>query len=158
MKRRFTLDDLQKKGFSINADTGGITAKPNSQIIKEQKAGTLYVLNVVPFPKPRMTRSDKWNKRPVVIRYRESCDALRNEAGLKGFILPDSGFHVTFYMPIPKTHLKRELELKPHQVKPDCDNMLKALFDALSKNDQTVWDCRVTKLYSSIPRIEIRIL
>lgn len=46
---------------------------------------------ILPVPKPRMTQRDVWQKRPVVLRYRKFCDAVRN-AGL----LPESDSIVVF--------------------------------------------------------------
>ncbi|MCP6014317.1 RusA family crossover junction endodeoxyribonuclease [Klebsiella pneumoniae] len=37
---------------------------------------------------------------------------------------------------------------RPHQSKPDCDNMLKALMDALYEDDSHVWDCRITQIWA----------
>ncbi|OAT14605.1 endodeoxyribonuclease [Buttiauxella gaviniae ATCC 51604] len=45
---------------------------------------------------------------------------------------------------------------KPHQSKPDCDNMLKALMDALFDDDSSIWDCRITKVWGEKGQIIIR--
>ncbi|GAG23977.1 unnamed protein product, partial [marine sediment metagenome] len=34
-------------------------------------------VKVTPNTKPRMTKRDKWKKRPCVIKYRKFCDELR---------------------------------------------------------------------------------
>jgi hypothetical protein len=58
---------------------------------------------IVPMGKPRMTRADKWKKRPEVMRYRAFCDEVR----LRGVALPESGAHVTFVLPMPASWSKR---------------------------------------------------
>ena len=76
--------------------------------------------------KPRMTRADKWKKRPEILRYRAFCDEVR----LQGVELPESGSHVTFILPMPASWNKKkraELNGKPHQAKPDFDNMMKRM-------------------------------
>ena len=86
----------------------------------------MKVYDITPMGKPRMTRADKWKKRPEVLRYRAFCDEVR----LQGVDLPESGSHVTFILPMPASWSKKkraELNGKPHQAKPDFDNMMKAL-------------------------------
>lgn len=101
---------------------------------------------VTPFGKPRMTRSDKWKQRPPVLRYRLFCDEVR----LHNIKLPESGAHVTFILPMPASWSKKkraEMDGKPHQQKPDFDNLMKALMDALFDDDSHIWDARVSKIW-----------
>ncbi|MNJ68120.1 Endodeoxyribonuclease RusA [compost metagenome] len=44
---------------------------------------------------------------------------------------------------------------KPHQQKPDADNLLKALMDAIYNEDCSVWDVRVTKRWGDTGEITI---
>ncbi|MGP0674847.1 RusA family crossover junction endodeoxyribonuclease, partial [Citrobacter freundii] len=44
---------------------------------------------------------------------------------------------------------------KPHQTKPDFDNMMKALMDAIYEDDAHIWDSRVTKLWGERGQIII---
>ena len=86
---------------------------------------------------------------------------------------------VTFYMKAPQNVSKRPSErakykakqlyskyisrLLWHVKKPDLDNLIKSLFDSISKSeivwsdDNIVCDLRAKKLYSPNPRIEIEI-
>ncbi|MGM8949042.1 RusA family crossover junction endodeoxyribonuclease [Enterobacter asburiae] len=115
----------------------------------------MKIYDVTPIGKPRMTRADKWKTRPAVMHYRAFCD----EARLRKIYLPESGAHITFVMPMPPSWSKKRREQfngKPHQSKPDCDNMLKALMDALFDDDARVWDCRITKLWGEKGQIIIR--
>nr|WP_236946456.1 RusA family crossover junction endodeoxyribonuclease [Kosakonia radicincitans] len=101
-----------------------------------------------------MTRSDKWKKRPEVMRYRAFCDEVR----ICGVVLPVAGAYVTFILPMPASWSKKkraEMNGKPHQVKPDKDNLEKALLDALFENDAHIWDSRVTKLWGESGQIII---
>lgn len=44
---------------------------------------------------------------------------------------------------------------KPHQQKPDKDNLEKALLDAIFDDDSRVWDGRVTKVWGEVGQIKI---
>jgi len=115
----------------------------------------MKIYNVVPMGKPRMTRADKWKKRPEVLRYRAFCDHVR----LLGVKLPEANSHITFIPPLPKSWSKKkraEMNGKPHQSKPDKDNLEKALLDALFEDDAHIWDSRVTKLWGEVRQIIIR--
>ncbi|MGQ0329406.1 RusA family crossover junction endodeoxyribonuclease [Citrobacter portucalensis] len=109
---------------------------------------------ITPVGKPRMTCADKWKKRPEVLRYRAFCDEVR----LQGIELPESDAHVTFILPMPASWSKKkraDFNGKPHQIKPDFDNMMKALMDAIYENDAHIWDARVSKLWGETGRIII---
>lgn len=108
---------------------------------------TVITLPITPIGKPRMTRRDQWMKRPCVIRYRTYCDQVR-AAWPSGISFPVGGALVEFQMPMPASwsRAKRdERRGQPHEQKPDLDNLLKALLDALHDDDSGVWDVRITK-------------
>ncbi|MDY4380363.1 RusA family crossover junction endodeoxyribonuclease [Pectobacterium brasiliense] len=110
--------------------------------------------NITPLGKPRMTQRDKWQKRPPVLRYRAFCDEVR----LNKITLPESGWHVTFVLPMPPSWSKKkraEMNGKPHQQKPDKDNLEKALLDAIFDDDSRVWDGRVSKVWGESGQIII---
>lgn len=103
--------------------------------------------NINPCPKPRMTRADKWKQRPVVMKYRAFKDRVR-ELNIK---LPLSKSHVIFYIAMPKSWSEKKkaiMSLTPHQNRPDLDNYLKGLFDAVYSEDSHIWDVRATKLWA----------
>ena len=63
-------------------------------------------------------------------------------------IIPDSGSHITFILPMPESWSKKKkdrMRFKPHQQKPDKDNLEKGLLDAIFEEDCRVWDSRVSK-------------
>ena len=43
-----------------------------------------------------------------------------------------------------------------HEDKPDLDNLLKALGDALYDNDSCIWDVRITKIWGYEGKIVIK--
>ena len=105
--------------------------------------------------KPRMTRADKWKKRPEVMRYRAFCDEVR----LHSVNLPESAFHVTFVIPMPQSWSKKkrqQFDGQPHQSKPDMDNLMKALMDAIYEDDAHIWDGRITKRWGETGKIIIQ--
>ncbi|MCL2093296.1 MAG: RusA family crossover junction endodeoxyribonuclease [Treponema sp.] len=58
-----------------------------------------------------------------------------------------------FYFPMPKKYGKRFKEGLPHIVKPDSDNLLKAVMDCMTqarvwRDDSIVFDSRATKWYT----------
>jgi Holliday junction resolvase RusA-like endonuclease len=111
------------------------------------------VYRITPVPQPRMVRSDKWAKRPRVLRY----FAFRDECKLKRVELPEN-YHVVFVMPMPKSWSAKKCEQMnglPHRNKPDKDNLEKALLDAIYRDDSQVWDGRVTKIWGYEGRIYI---
>lgn len=102
---------------------------------------------ITPVPKPRMTQRDKWAKRPAVVRYFNFCDEVR----ALGCELPEHSAHVIFHMPMPKSWSKKKkakMNGKPHQQRPDWDNLIKALQDAVMKEDSSVWNCQVSKFWA----------
>lgn len=93
---------------------------------------------ITPVPKPRMTQRDKWQKRPAVLRYRDFCDRVREH----DIELSDQGCSIKFLMPMPKSWSQKKrdyMDGQPHQQKPDLDNLLKSLFDAVHKEDCGIW-------------------
>lgn len=110
---------------------------------------------IIPCPKPRMTRSDKWNRRAPVLRYRAFCDEVR----LYKVQLPAAGAHVVFVIPMPSSWSAKKRQAmngKPHQQKPDKDNLEKALLDALFDDDSHIWDSRVSKIWGEEGAIVIQ--
>lgn len=109
-----------------------------------------------PMGAPRQTRADKWLRRPCVLRYREFRDAIK--AGTKGIMTKPHGMVVIAYLPIPKSikGAKRAAMLgQPHRVKPDADNIYKAVSDAIIPDDQRIHAQACFKYWAEEPRIEI---
>lgn len=114
----------------------------------------MQIFNITPMGKPRQTRADKWKQRDVVLRYRAFCDEVR----LKKVTMPEAGSHITFILPMPASWSQKKraaMNGKAHQQKPDVDNMIKALMDALYADDAHIWDLRITKLWGVTGQILI---
>ena len=93
---------------------------------------------ITPVPKPRQTQSDRWKKRPCVVRYREYKDQI-NELGID---VPGTGSRMIFVMPMPKSwsnKKKAQMLGQPHKQKPDTDNMIKAVLDSVHKEDSQIY-------------------
>lgn len=111
---------------------------------------------------PRMTQSDKWNRRPVVTRYYKYQEEVRK--ALPGYELPVV-LAIDFYIPFPKSYPnKKRTELlgKYHDQKPDSDNLAKGFMDAFRKDDdgnkledKHVADLHVRKFWAEKGAIEI---
>ncbi len=102
---------------------------------------------IVPVPKPRMTRSDAWKKRPAVVRYFAFKDELRGL--VRGSLEPDVS--LVFYLPMPKSWSEKKRVAmcgSPHQKKPDIDNLIKAFLDALCDDDSYVYAIRAEKYWA----------
>lgn len=172
MKKRWSIEDVERlhnKGLSINIDAIP-RVKPEFLAKMHETTGFYYmpstppkesiILNITPIPKPRMVKSDAWKKRPCVVAYwqwKNQLNIAANQVGLHD--LPESGFHVIYHLPMPGGWTKKKRALmngKPHQSKPDGDNLQKALQDCLCKTDQHIWDFRVTKLWAEKGAIEIK--
>lgn len=98
--------------------------------------------------KPRMTRRDVWQKRPVVVRYRQFCDRLRECAGT----VPKNVFaiHVACAIPMPESWSQRKKDQMCGNFmrqRPDCDNILKGIMDALFDEDSGISLCTTVKTW-----------
>ncbi len=85
-----------------------------------------------------MTRSDRWKKRPAVMRYWAFVEQVR----LENAKLPECGAVVTFFIQMPKSWTKKQRDLHygtPHQQRPDLSNLIKALEDAIYGEDSHIW-------------------
>lgn len=115
------------------------------------------IYDILPVPKPRMTRSDKWKQRDCVMRYRAFCDEVR----LKKVNLPPAGAAVTFILPMPSSWSRKKrlaMNGQPHQSKPDLSNMIKALEDALHIDDSHIWNYTgLSKLWGDFGRIIVEV-
>jgi len=127
-------------------DAKALTIIPQGEQ-KASEGGVFYP--IVPYPAPRMVRSDRWRKRPCVLKYR----AFRDEVRLRGVVIPSGQFKVTFFMAIPRSYsqAKRDaMDGQPHTSnRADADNLLKALLDAALKSDGHIWSPHPEKRWTS---------
>lgn len=115
------------------------------------------VAEIAPISKPRMVASDRWKKRPVVLRYRAWADEMRRIAKDQDFVLGER-FIAIFQMPMPESWSKKkklEMDGKPHRNRKDLDNMQKALMDVLLVEDSSVYMSVGLKFWSSESMIRV---
>ena len=112
-------------------------------------------IKIIPVSKPRITRADTWKKRPCVLRYWAYKDEL-NEKIKDIDIELDDELYLEFYISMPKSWSKKkriEYFNKPHKQKPDIDNLVKGVMDAIFKEDSHVHTIYAKKIWSNIPSI-----
>jgi len=123
-------------------------------VILEHHGESVALLPVAPVAKPRMTRADRWKRRPSVVRYREFADRLREELARHGIeeVAPGGRLRAMFILPMPRSWSKRkraQMSGRPHTGRPDADNLAKALLDAAMPHaaggDAAVWKLEVEK-------------
>lgn len=109
---------------------------------------------ITPVPKPRMTRRDKWLKRPCVMIYRRFKDQVQ----ARRVELPQP-CEVIFTIEMPESWpeaTRAKMNGKPHTARPDLDNLLKALCDAVHQEDSHIHDVRAQKRWGRAGMIEVR--
>ena len=118
----------------------------------------IYSFVINPCPKPRQTRADRWKQRPCVMKYRAFADALRSFAKQQGYVLGDS-LNITFCIEMPGSwsgKKRKEMDGKPHQQRPDLDNLVKSFQDAMLSEDSGVWNLKAEKLWGYVGQIIVR--
>ena len=116
------------------------------------------IINIDPKPAPRMVRSDKWKKRPIVSDYFSWRNAFRLLCNQAGYKVLEPVLDITFVIAMPPSWSNKKTALmdgKPHQQRPDRDNLLKSVQDAFNVDDGFVWDGRTTKVWGSKGKIII---
>tara|TARA_B110000977_G_scaffold187842_1_gene255384 strand:+ start:499 stop:885 length:387 start_codon:yes stop_codon:yes gene_type:complete len=112
-------------------------------------------IKITPVSKPRMTRADTWKKRPCVLKYWAYKDELKEK--MKEIDLKvENELYLEFYIQMPKSWSKKkksEMFNKVHQQKPDVDNLVKGVMDAIFKEDSHVHTIYAKKLWSNTPSI-----
>lgn len=101
-----------------------------------------YLFKIRPVPKPRMTRADAWKKRSCVVNYFAYKDKLRKLIEKCNFKLSESSGCYYFHIKMPDSWSKKKKEKfanKPHQQRPDLDNLLKGFWDAVLDEDCRIW-------------------
>ena len=117
----------------------------------------VYLIDIKPIGKPRMTQRDKWAKRKCVVNYFAYCDALRSYVAENDMELTPT-LDITFYIEMPKSWSKKKREamyMQPHQSKPDLDNLVKAFCDALYDDDAGVYSIQCAKYWSDENEIKV---
>ena len=95
------------------------------------------ILDIIPIPKPRMTRNSSYR----YIDYWDYKDKLKELAHENNLIIHQELKNVIFVIPFPKSYSnkkKKDLDGKPHTLRPDLDNLIKAFQDSLLDNDSFI--------------------
>ncbi len=111
-----------------------------------------------------MTQQDKWKQRPCVVRYRAWADTIRASMGKvkKVALSSPTAVSVKSYHSMPNSWGEQsiaEMAGRPHFCKPDGDNILKGITDALFSNDEMLYKQSIEKYWDDGlgPRVEISI-
>lgn len=99
----------------------------------------------------------------------EELVRIRFKAVAQGFRFPDDaqiGIQITACYPVPASKSKKIKaamlagEVNPTK-KPDCDNVIKIICDALNglayRDDQQITLAQIRKKYADVPRVDIRL-
>ena len=115
------------------------------------------ILEVAPFAKPRMTQRDRWAKRQIVIDYFAFRDTVKQEIERLLALQNNNDknksweeLDISFFIPMPKSWSKKkrsEMAGTPHKQRPDLDNYIKGLLDALLEEDCKVWRVSARKIW-----------
>lgn len=90
---------------------------------------------------PHMLSEEGLKRKRQLERYNQYKDAVKALCDQAGFKMPVAGWAVYFFIPIPKSYSAKkraQLHGQHHLLKPDIDNLMKAMFDSLSVDDQKV--------------------
>jgi Holliday junction resolvase RusA-like endonuclease len=104
--------------------------------------------------KPRMTISDKWNKRPNVIAWRKQSVIIRESCGLKPMEKFRSARLVYITVTFEDSGHKANV-IRDHNHRPDVDNICKSVLDSLIEKDEYVQTLEITKSYGSFDEVTI---
>ena len=169
MTERMTTDQLKaavkqsKFRAKSNGRYGGKRHVPGEMNKTEQRYAESPIIIVIPgtpVSKPRMTQSDKWKKRPCVMRYRAWADKARS---IVGELPPTDQIAsldwIAYFEPAVSLSAKKRAALigHPHRNRPDRDNIDKAILDALFVNDSGIARGVIQKLWGESSRVEITI-
>lgn len=116
-----------------------------------------YKFEIDPMPKPRMTKGDRANYRPITQRYWRYKEILLSQAAMMRFELGDV-LIAEFYLPMPKSwgnKKRNQMYGTKHQSTKDTDNITKGAKDIFKKQDKTIHGEYVRKIWSTEGKIII---
>tara|TARA_R110001592_G_scaffold312235_2_gene587473 strand:+ start:619 stop:1107 length:489 start_codon:yes stop_codon:yes gene_type:complete len=142
MSSQETPKDTQKElGKVIDINAKKEEQPKKQQLTADGQIVQPYItLNIVPVPKPRMTQSDKWKKRPATDKYWLFKTELNMLCKLCRWT-PKEDLDITFVLPMPTSWSEKkrvERDGQAHKQRPDLDNLVKAFKDALLVEDSHV--------------------
>ena len=167
-----SLDAWKSKGYVLDGDKLMKEQIPSINQTESVKVdSTAYdrvltgkeiikVFDIVPFPAPRMTKSDKWKTNPnhpdplkrqrvPVTKYFAFKNKIQSLLGNEKIGLSDE-INLIFVLPMADSWSKRKkilMNKTPHKHKPDWDNLAKAFCDSFGIDDSHVWNARISKFW-----------
>jgi Holliday junction resolvase RusA-like endonuclease len=116
--------------------------------------------------KPRMTQSDKWRRPPRKcvadwLLFKDQFFLAAMEQGFRPATDLILMIEVDAQLPMPASwskKLKQRLLGTPHDAKPDFDNILKGVADALTGDDSKIYRGTIFKMWSDDPGLEVTIM
>tara|TARA_R110000803_G_scaffold21216_2_gene53657 strand:- start:5859 stop:6356 length:498 start_codon:yes stop_codon:yes gene_type:complete len=143
-KRQSIGTHFTNEGASIEID--------ESLVYKLDTKRKYYMFDVCPVAAPRMTQSDRWKtnpehpdinrrQRPVVTKYWAYKNILIIQKNLMNYEVK-SVLDILFLIPMPKSwsiKKKEQMNGLPCKVRPDTDNLMKAIKDTFCKEDSHIW-------------------
>ncbi len=146
------MTNINKKSIGKFYHHEGIEAPVNEGKYEVDKSRKYYLFSVIPMGAVRMTQSDKWRTNPnhpdpnrrqreCVREYFKFKNELFDQALQLKFEM-GTYLDAVYFMPMPWswTDKKRERMVgMPCKVRPDTDNITKAVKDALKIEDGDVW-------------------
>lgn len=147
--------DANRGVIAIN-NIDGLAIEEDGRVLKP-----FAVLAIDPIGAPRMSRSDQWKVNPnhsdpkkrqrvCVTRYFAWKDAFVLACKRVGWTL-EPRIRIEFRIAMPPSWSKKkrsEMNGRPHQQKPDYDNLAKCIGDAFGVDDSFIWDARITKRWA----------
>jgi Holliday junction resolvase RusA-like endonuclease len=92
------------------------------------------------------------------MRYRAWADAVRAAALLEYVPSSYGRIKASFWLPMPASWSvakRATMAGQPHRQKPDLDNLIKALLDALYSDDSGIYSVEAYKMWAVEPRTEV---
>lgn len=151
-----------KQSIGAHFKNGGSTIPVlDDQMYGLDKTRAFYLFDVVPMGAVRMSQSDRWKTNPnhldpnkrqrkAVTEYWNFKNAIRTQAKAMGFELKTQ-IECVFMIPMPNSwseKKKDKMNALPCKVKPDIDNIVKGLMDALKDSDSDVWSIKAEKRWA----------
>lgn len=96
------------------------------------------------------TPNNYYNRKKVIERYWNYKKRLKEISIEEKFVMPFTGAWIKFYIGMPESwNKKKRIEklFTPHTSNPDIDNLVKAFFDSVLKEDKIISDYRASKVW-----------
>jgi Holliday junction resolvase RusA-like endonuclease len=152
---------MKKNSIGKSATNNGETLNLSEDVFSVDLKRKCHIIDVIPVGAVRMTKSDRWKtnpnhldpkkrQRPAVTRYFSFKNSVVRECNKVGYEMKNY-IDAVFFLPMPDSwseKKKQNFNGKPHKSRPDIDNIVKGLMDALKKEDGDIWSIKVEKRYA----------